>query len=56
MHAAQDQHTPILVHIEPRGFVEKDLFCDRSDGPDRMADLQQKGERERGRGGRGVCV
>eukprot|EP00937_MAST-01D_sp_MAST-1D-sp2_P007070 g7070.t1 len=35
-------HTPIVVHIEPRGYKYSDLFCDRSDGAARMAQLQQQ--------------
>ena len=35
------QHSPILVHIEPRGYHYGDLFCDRTDGEARFIALQQ---------------
>ena len=34
--------SPILVHIEPRGYKYNDLFCTRSDGATRLAELQQQ--------------
>ena len=40
MDTAND-HSPILVHIEPRGYKYQDLFCERSDGKDRFQALQQ---------------
>jgi hypothetical protein len=35
------KHSPILVHIEPRGYHYGDLFCDRADGEARFIALQQ---------------
>jgi len=35
-------HSPILVHIEPRGYKYNDLFCERSDGKTRLIQLQQE--------------
>ena len=34
-------HTPILVHIEPRGYKYNDLFCERADGRQRFEQMQQ---------------
>jgi hypothetical protein len=35
------KHSPILIHIEPRGYKYNDLFCKRLDGAARLAHLQQ---------------
>jgi hypothetical protein len=39
--AMNKDHTPILIHIEPRGYGYNDLFCERTDGEARLAHLQQ---------------
>ena len=36
-----ENHSPILFHIEPRGYKYNDSFCARADGAARMAHLQQ---------------
>ena len=37
----RNKHTPIIVHIEPRGYKYNDLFCERADGERRIMQLQQ---------------
>jgi hypothetical protein len=35
-------HSPIWIHLEPRGYKYHDLFCERKDAQTRMLELQQE--------------